>query len=48
MLVEVKEGGKWVGFTGYEGFKVRLRMEFEDPVLKGRWGSFEIDLGGKW
>lgn len=44
--VEVKEEGKWVRFLPYEGFKVRLSIEFDHPVFNRSNPTFEIDFAG--
>ncbi len=45
--VEVKEAGKWVRFTPYDGFKVTLTIEFDHPVFNRSSPTFEIDFAGK-
>lgn len=45
--VEVKEAGKWVRFTPYNGFKVTLTIEFYHPVFNRSNPTFEIDFAGK-
>ncbi|WP_373742134.1 UDP-3-O-acyl-N-acetylglucosamine deacetylase [Neisseria sp.] len=45
--VEVKETGKWVRFTPYDGFKVTLTIEFDHPVFNRSSPTFEIDFAGK-
>ena len=45
--VEVKEAGKWVRFTPYNGFKVTLTIEFDHPVFNRSSPTFEIDFAGK-
>lgn len=45
--VEVKEAGKWVRFTPYNGFKVTLTIEFDHPVFNRSNPTFEIDFAGK-
>lgn len=45
--VEVKESGKWVRFTPYDGFKVTLTIEFDHPVFNRSNPTFEIDFAGK-
>lgn len=42
--VEVKEEGKWVRFLPYEGFKVKLTIEFDHPVFNQSDRTFEIDF----
>lgn len=44
--VEVKESGKWVRFTPYEGFKISLTIEFDHPVFNRSNPTFEIDFAG--
>ncbi|MDO4640607.1 MAG: UDP-3-O-acyl-N-acetylglucosamine deacetylase [Neisseria sp.] len=45
--VEVREQGKWVKFTPYNGFKVALTIEFDHPVFNRSNPRFEIDFAGK-
>ncbi|WP_274572536.1 UDP-3-O-acyl-N-acetylglucosamine deacetylase [Neisseria leonii] len=45
--VEVKETGKWVRFTPYDGFKVTLTIEFDHPVFNRSSPTFEIDFSGQ-
>lgn len=45
--VEVRETGKWVRFTPYDGFKVSLTIEFDHPVFNRSAPTFEIDFAGK-
>ena len=45
--VEIKETGKWVRFTPYDGFKVTLTIEFDHPVFNRSAPTFEIDFAGK-
>ncbi|QEY25303.1 UDP-3-O-acyl-N-acetylglucosamine deacetylase [Neisseria zalophi] len=45
--VEIKETGKWVRFTPYNGFKVTLTIEFDHPVFNRSNPTFEIDFAGK-
>ncbi|WP_274585785.1 UDP-3-O-acyl-N-acetylglucosamine deacetylase [Neisseria leonii] len=45
--VEVKETGKWVRFTPYDGFKVTLTIEFDHPVFNRSSPTFEIDFAGQ-
>lgn len=45
--VEVREDGKWVRFEPYEGFKIRLTIDFDHPVFNRSNQSFEIDFAGK-
>ena len=45
--VEVKETGKWVKFSPYDGFKVGLTIEFDHPVFNRSSPRFEIDFAGK-
>lgn len=45
--VEVVETGKSVSFTPYEGFKVRLTIEFDHPVFNRSSPTFEIDFAGQ-
>lgn len=45
--VEIKEAGKWVRFTPYDGFKVTLTIEFDHPVFNRSSPTFEIDFAGK-
>lgn len=45
--VSVEETGKWVKFTPYNGFKVRLTIEFDHPVFNRSEPSFEIDFAGQ-
>ena len=45
--VEIKETGKWVRFTPYNGFKVTLTIEFDHPVFNRSAPTFEIDFAGK-
>ena len=45
--VEIKESGKWVRFTPYDGFKVTLTIEFDHPVFNRSAPTFEIDFAGK-
>ncbi|PSJ79990.1 UDP-3-O-acyl-N-acetylglucosamine deacetylase [Neisseria iguanae] len=45
--VEVKETGKWVRFSPYDGFKVALTIEFDHPVFNRSTPTFEIDFAGK-
>ena len=45
--VEIKETGKWVRFTPYDGFKVTLTIEFDHPVFNRSSPTFEIDFAGK-
>ena len=42
--VEIKETGKWVRFTPYDGFKVTLTIEFDHPVFNRSAPTFEIDF----
>lgn len=45
--VEIKEAGKWVKFTPYDGFKVVLTIEFDHPVFNQSPPRFEIDFAGQ-
>ena len=45
--VEVKDGDKWVRFTPYDGFKVRLTIDFDHPVFNRGGTTFEIDFAGQ-
>ncbi|MCS4534683.1 UDP-3-O-acyl-N-acetylglucosamine deacetylase [Neisseria montereyensis] len=45
--IEIKEPGKWVRFTPYNGFKVTLTIEFDHPVFNRSNPTFEIDFAGK-
>ncbi len=45
--VEVKETGKWVRFSPYDGFKVTLTIEFDHPVFNRSSPTFEIDFAGQ-
>ena len=45
--IEIKETGKWVRFTPYDGFKVTLTIEFDHPVFNRSAPTFEIDFAGK-
>ena len=45
--VEVKEAGKWVRFTPYNGFKVTLTIEFDHPVFNRSNPTIEIDFAVK-
>ena len=45
--VEIKETGKWVRFTPYDGFKVTLTIEFDHPVFNRSAPTFAIDFAGK-
>ena len=45
--VEIKETGKWVRFTPYDGFKITLTIEFDHPVFNRSAPTFEIDFAGK-
>ena len=45
--IEIKETGKWVRFTPYDGFKVTLTIEFDHPVFNRSSPTFEIDFAGK-
>ncbi|MGN7029613.1 UDP-3-O-acyl-N-acetylglucosamine deacetylase, partial [Neisseria sp. P0001.S003] len=45
--IEIKETGKWVRFTPYDGFKVTLTIEFDPPVFNRSAPTFEIDFAGK-
>lgn len=42
--VRVEEGDKWVQFLPYEGFKVKLTIEFDHPVFNQSETTFEIDF----
>ncbi|EGY51337.1 UDP-3-O-acyl-N-acetylglucosamine deacetylase [Neisseria shayeganii] len=44
--VEVKETGKWVRFSPYNGFKLSLTIEFDHPVFNRSHPTFEIDFAG--
>lgn len=45
--VSIEESGKWVKFSPYDGFKVRLTIEFDHPVFNTSAPTFEIDFAGK-
>lgn len=45
--VSVSENGKWVKFLPYDGFKVRLTIEFDHPVFNRSSPTFEIDFAGQ-
>lgn len=45
--VEVKEAGKWVKFSPYDGFKAALTIEFDHPVFNQSEPTFEIDFAGQ-
>lgn len=45
--VVVQEGDKSVKFTPYDGFKVRLTIEFDHPVFNRSSPTFEIDFAGQ-
>ena len=45
--IEIKETGKWVRFTPYDGFKVRLTIDFDHPVFNRGGTTFEIDFAGQ-
>lgn len=45
--VEVVDGDKWVRFTPYDGFKVKLTIHFDHPLFNRSNQTFEIDFAGK-
>lgn len=45
--VEIKETGKAVKFSPYDGFKVALTIEFDHPVFNQSPPRFEIDFAGQ-
>ena len=45
--VALEEPNKAVKFTPYNGFKVRLTIEFDHPVFNRSSPTFEIDFAGK-
>lgn len=45
--VSIQETGKSVKFSPYNGFKVRLTIEFDHPVFNKSAPTFEIDFAGK-
>lgn len=45
--VEVKEAGKWVKFSPYDGFKAALTIEFDHPVFNQSEPTFTIDFAGQ-
>ena len=45
--VSLQEPNKSVKFTPYDGFKVRLTIEFDHPVFNRSSPTFEIDFAGK-
>lgn len=45
--VEVVDGDKWVRFTPYDGFKVKLTIHFDHPLFNRSSQTFEIDFAGK-
>lgn len=42
--VRVEEAGKWVAFSPYEGFRVKLTIHFEHPVFNRSNQVFDIDF----
>lgn len=42
--VKVQEKDKWVQFLPYDGFKVKLTIEFDHPVFNKSDTTFEIDF----
>lgn len=45
--VEVREPEKWVKFSPYDGFKLRLTIAFDHPVFNRSGPTFEIDFAGQ-
>lgn len=45
--VVIKENDKFVKFSPYDGFKVRLTIEFDHPVFNQSSPSFEINFAGQ-
>lgn len=45
--VEVRQPDKWVRFSPYDGFKVRLTIDFDHPVFNRSSPVFEIDFAGQ-
>ncbi|WP_037588336.1 UDP-3-O-acyl-N-acetylglucosamine deacetylase [Stenoxybacter acetivorans] len=45
--IEVAEADKWVRFTPYNGFKVRLTIAFDHPVFHRSNQTLEIDFAGQ-
>ena len=42
--VRVEDGDKWVQFEPFEGFKVKLGIDFDHPVFSGRKQTCEVDF----
>ena len=42
--VRVEDGDKWVQFEPFDGFKVKLGIDFDHPVFHGRKQTCEIDF----
>ncbi len=42
--VEVREDDKWVCFEPFDGFKVKMSIDFEHPIFKGLSQTAEIDF----
>ena len=42
--VEVHEGGKWVRFEPYNGFKIEFSIDFDHPVIEHTGKSVSIDF----
>jgi UDP-3-O-[3-hydroxymyristoyl] N-acetylglucosamine deacetylase len=42
--VRVEDGDKWVQFEPFDGFKVKLGIDFDHPVFSGRSQTCEIDF----
>ncbi len=42
--IEVVEEDKWVKLTPYEGYKVKLSIQFNHPIFKSEHNVFEIDF----
>lgn len=45
--VRIEEADKWVCFTPYEGFQVKLTIAFDHPVFNRGKQTFQIDFAGQ-
>jgi len=42
--VEIEEDGKIVRLDPFDGYKLRLKIEFDHPVFKAEFSDFEVDF----
>lgn len=43
-MVEVMEGDVWVRFIPYDGYKVKVSLNYDHPLFHGDVSSFEVDF----